>query len=95
MTTQQEMKQRLIDYYRTCSTGRYGTLNTISVGAIAKNEEEANVLGTLVNVGTYGYTYGTYKGFSAWGAFKDEDLERECNEAFNKNQNRIESANSW
>lgn len=94
MTTKQELKERLVNYYLTCHTGRYGTLNTISVGEIAKNEDEAKMLGELVKVGTYGYTYGTYKGFYAWD-FRDEELKKQCSDAFNRNKNRIESANSW
>jgi len=89
-----EIEQKLINYYKTSGCDRYGQLRTISAEQIAKTDEEMDILKQIVNVNTYGYTYGTYLGFVPWGAFKDDHVERMCREAFAQNPSR-NNGNHW
>jgi hypothetical protein len=84
----EQVKQKLVAHYETASCDRYGQLKTMDVHSICKTEEEREALKQVVKVSTYGYTYGTYEGFSPWYDFKDKELERQCNEAFGRNKGR-------
>jgi hypothetical protein len=86
--------ERLVTYYRTSGCDRYGQLGTISSAAIAKNDEEMDVLRTIVQTATYGYTYGTYSGFQPWGSFIDAEIESLCQKAFAQNRSR-NNMNNW
>lgn len=88
------LRKRIVEYYRTADCDRYGQLKTVDAHRIAKSDDEMKQLGEFVNLQTYGYTYGTYKGFSPWGAFKCFELENECRSAFAKNPSR-NNQNNW
>jgi hypothetical protein len=94
MELRKKVIEDLIKYYRTSGCDRYGQLGVISEGQIARTDEEKEVLNEIVNVGLYGYTYGTYRGFSPWGNFKDSEVERMCREAFQQNKGRL-NMNNW
>jgi hypothetical protein len=91
------IREKIVKYYRTADCDRYGQLKTIAVGNVIdyRNEEEVEYLSSVINVSTYGYQYGTYKGFSPFGAFKCAELEKECTAAFKENRNRTSNLNSW
>ena len=94
MELRKKVIEELIKYYRTSGCDRYGQLGVISEGQIARTEEEKKVLNEIVKVNTYGYTYGTYKGFSSWGSFIDSNIEQLCREAFAQNPSR-NNGNQW
>lgn len=97
-------------YYRTANCDRYGQLKTIDVfvlfptskwgvgkieGALPTEDCVDYIISKdMVSVNTYGYQYGTYKGISPWGAFRDAKLEQICKEAFAKNSSR-NNCNNW
>jgi hypothetical protein len=88
------LRERIVNYYRTANCDRYGQLKTVDAHQIAKSSDDMKELGELIGLQTYGYGYGTYKGFSPWGAFKCEELEKECQGAFAKNKSR-NNQNNW
>jgi hypothetical protein len=90
----EQVKQKLVAHYEKASCDRYGQLKTIDVRQICKTEEECKALAEVVKISTYGYTYGTYKGFSAWWSFKDKELEKRCQQAFSRNEGR-NNCNQW
>ncbi len=94
METRDKVIKDLVNYFRNSGCDRYGQLGVISEGQIAKTEEEKEVLNDIVNIGTYGYTYGTYRGFAPWGSFKDAEIEKMCREAFSNNPSR-NNGNHW
>ena len=91
------IREKLINYYRTCSCDRYGQMSTIDIFRIidGNNPQEVEELSSLVAISTYGDRYGTYKGINPWGAFKSEDIKAQCREAFAQNENRTRNLNSW
>lgn len=90
----QEIEKRIVEYYRTKECDGYGQLKTIDAYDIVKNEDEMEVLKKIVNVATYGWTYGTYLGFAPFGSFKDEYVETLCKEAYMENKSRYKM-NNW
>ncbi len=86
--------ENLVTYYRTSGCDRYGQLGVISSGQIAKTDEEMDVLRSIVQTATYGYTYGTYNGFQPWGSFIDAEIESLCRKAFTQNSSR-NNMNNW
>lgn len=94
METRNKIIEELIKYYGTSGCDRYGQLGVISEGQIARTDEEKKVLNEIVKVNTYGYTYGTYKGFAPWGSFIDSEVEQLCRESFAKNPSR-NNCNHW
>lgn len=104
-TKRQEVIDAMVHYYQNQSTDQYGQLGCINIYSICKglgrdengkiDEEYFRELETIVNVKTYGWTYGTYEGFVPFGSFKDKEVQRQCNEAFDKNVYRSRSINSW
>ena len=94
METKNKVIEDLVKYYMTSGCDRYGQLGVISEGQIARTDEEKEVLNEIVKVNTYGYTYGTYRGFNPWGNFKDSEVERMCQEAFQQNKGRL-NMNNW
>jgi len=95
MTTQEQLKEKIVAHYQTASCDSYGQLDIISVHSIAKTEEEVSELSNLVSVSTYGGRYGTYRAFDPWGTFKCPELESRCKAAFAKNESRIRNVNTW
>jgi hypothetical protein len=91
------IKEKLINHYRTCSCDQYGQMSTIDIFRIidGNNPQEVEELSSLVAISTYGDRYGTYKGINPWGAFKSEDIKTKCREAFAQNENRTRNLNSW
>lgn len=108
--TKKYIYQAFENYYRTANCDRYGQLKTIDVYSLFptstwRGEKIDGALPTedclsyviekdLVSVNTYGYQYGTYKGISPWGSFKDSKLEQICKDAFAKNPSR-KNCNNW
>lgn len=108
--TKKYIYQAFENYYRTANCDRYGQLKTIDVYSLFptsnwKGEKIDGALPTeyclsyvikkdLVSVNTYGSQYGTYKGISPWGSFKDIELEQICKDAFAKNLSR-KNCNNW
>lgn len=88
------LRERIVEYYRTANCDRYGQMKTVDAHMIAKGSDEMKQLSEFVQLQAYGYTYGTYKGFSPWGAFKCAELEKECRSAFAKNPSR-NNQNNW
>ena len=93
--TIEELKQNIINHYMTASCDSYGQLSTISIGTIAKTDEQKEALNSLINVSTYGGRYGTYKAFNPWHSFKDFELEQQCRKAFAQNENRKRNVNQY
>lgn len=91
------IKEKIVDYYRTCSTDRYGQMSVIDIFMLidGNNQDELNELNSLMRIDTYGGRYGTYRGIHPWGAFKCTDLETECRQAFAQNKNREINLNQW
>lgn len=91
------IREKLINHYRTCSCDQYGQMSTIDIFRIidGNNPQEVEELSSLVAISTYGDRYGTYKGINPWGAFKSEDIKAQCREAFAQNENRTRNLNSW
>ncbi len=94
ISTRDVVIKKLVDYYQTSYCDRYGQLGTISSEQIAKSNEEMEVLRTIVQTATYGYTYGTYNGFQPWGSFLDKEVESLCQKAFSNNRHR-KNMNNW
>lgn len=91
------IKEKIVNYYRTCTTDGYGQMKTIDIFTFidGNNQEELDYLSSLMTISTYGWTYGTYKGVSPWHSFKCTDLEAECRKAFAQNENRQRNLNQW
>lgn len=91
------IKEKIVDYYRTCSTDGYGQMKTIDIFMLidGNNQDELNYLSSLMKISTYGSRYGTYDGINPWGSFKCTDLEAECRQAFAQNKNRERNLNQW
>lgn len=91
------IKEKLINYYRTCSCDKYGQMSTISISSIidTKNPQELEELSSLVSISTYGSRFGTYKGINPWGSFKSDDIREECSKAFAQNEERKRNLNSY
>jgi hypothetical protein len=102
-TKRQEVIDAMVRYYQNESTDQYGQLGCIDIYSICKSlgrdengkKEYFLELETIVNVSTYGGRYGSYKGFMPFGCFKDKEVERWCNDAFNNNVHRSRNLNSW
>lgn len=91
----EKLIQQIVKYYRTHTTDRYGQLGTIDIYRVTESNEEREQLKDLVKVSVFGWAYGTYKGFSPWGAFKCAELEKLCKEAFANNEHMLRNLNSW
>jgi hypothetical protein len=84
-------------YYTTCGCDRYGQIKTIDVYSVFKDRtnEVLEYLkeDRLINIATYGWQYGTYKGFTPW-AINDAKLVKVCSVAFRNNPSR-NNMNQW
>ena len=87
--------EKLIKHYRTCSVDRYGQMKTIDLFAITSDPDEQQELGKYVQIGTYGWQYGTYLAFTPWNSFIDDEVKKLCSEAYGKNENRKEALRGW
>lgn len=101
MSLKQFVESRFAIYYQSANCDRYGQLNVVDCHSIfPKNIVHSTqdcidyvVKNDIVNVNTYGYTYGTYKGFSPW-SIKDAKIKQICEDAYAKNTSR-KNANNW
>lgn len=93
----ENLREKIVNYYRTCSTDIYGQIGIISINNFidSNNQEELNSLKSLMQISTYGGYYGTYKGINAWGSFKCNNLKQKCREAFSQNESRKRNLNRW
>lgn len=101
MSLKQFVEIRFATYYLSANCDRYGQLNTVDCHRIFPNNIVYStqdcidyvVKNDIVNVNTYGYTYGTYKGFSPW-SIKDAKIKQICENSYAKNPSR-KNANNW
>jgi hypothetical protein len=101
MSLKQFVESRFAIYYQSADCDRYGQLNTVDVHSIFptnivySTQDCVNYLvkNDIVNVNTYGYTYGTYKGFSPW-YIKNAKIKQICEDAYAKNPSR-KNCNNW
>jgi hypothetical protein len=88
------IKEKLVNHHKNCSVDKYGQMSALDFYQIFDKEKGEEVLNYLndnkgvLNICTYGYRYGTYKGISN---ILDADIKKACNEAFNNNENRKEA----
>lgn len=101
MTLKQFVESRFAIYYQSANCDRYGQLKVVDCHSIFPNNIVFStqdcidyvVKNDIVNVGTYGYTYGTYKGFSPWD-IKSAKVKQICKDAYAKNPSR-NNGNNW
>lgn len=98
MGTKQFIEQTLSDYYKTCSVDKYGQVGTISAQPLFGDRYEEVVeyikSDPIIRIGTYGYTYGTYKGISNYDI--SEPLYKVCQQNLSKfNKNFHRAMTSW
>jgi hypothetical protein len=89
-----EIVKKLVEYYNTANCDAYGQLKTIDIYNVVKTEKQIEILKEIVEVSTYGYTYGTYLAFRPFGSFKDKKVEELCKNSFMQNPSR-RNMNRW
>jgi hypothetical protein len=102
-TKKQEVIDAMVRYYQNQRTDQYGQLGCIDIHSMCRDlgkdadekKEYFRELGTIVDVRLYGGRYGSYEAFMPFGCFKDKEVERQCREAFNKNEHQWRNLNRW
>lgn len=93
----QFIKDTLIEMYRTTTTDKYGQVgqSNLSPHLFGDRKEEVEQYCKenkgVLQYGTYGSRYGTYKSF----VIQDEEIKDACQDALRKNNNYIRNVNSW
>ena len=91
--------ESMINYLKTCYSGRYGELKVMDVYTIFKDKTDECLKyiykTKIINVSTYSGIGGTYKGIGGIHSINDNKLKILCDEAWKNNPDRKRSLNSW
>ena len=93
-----QIKQALVDYLTRDGVDGYGQIKTLEPNAVfGKKTEEVlkwNEEHKLLSMRTYGWAYGTYKGFTV-SEIKDADIKQACYESAKNNEVYRRAMTSW
>jgi hypothetical protein len=93
-----QIKQALVDYLSKSGVDGYGQIKTLDPYSVFKDKTE-EVLEwdkeyKLLSMRTYGWAYGTYKGFTV-SDIKDEEIKQACYESAQNNEVYRRAMTSW
>lgn len=92
------IKQALADYLSKSGVDGYGQFKTLEPTDVFKDKTEEvlkwNEEHKLLSIRTYGWRYGTYKGFTV-SDIKDEDIKKACYESAQNNEVYKRAMTSW
>jgi hypothetical protein len=92
------IKQALVDYLKDNGVDGYGQIKTLDLYSVFKDKTdevlEWDKEHKLLSMRTYGWRYGTYKGFTV-SEIKDEDIKKACYDAVKNNEVHKRAMTSW
>ena len=92
------IKQALVDYLTRDGIDGYGQFKTLQPYEVFKDKTEEvlkwNEEHKLLSIQTYGWTYGTYKGFNV-GYIKDAEIKQACSDAVKNNEVYKRAMTTW
>ena len=92
------IKDTLVNLHATCTTDQYGQMGKFNLslnslfGKRVIEVEEYLKTNPILKVSTYGGSYGTYRAITE---IIDNEIKKECSQAFNNNPNYLRNLNSW
>ena len=93
-----QIKQALVDYLSKNGVDGYGQIKTLDLYSVFKDKTEEvlkwNEEHKLLSMRTYGWAYGTYKGFTV-SNIKDEEIKQACYESAQNNEVYRRAMTSW
>ena len=98
-TIKYHITQSMVSYVTKASADRYGQLPTMDVYSVFgdRTKEALEYLreDRMIKVTCYGGRYGSYEGIGSIRDIQDESLRTMCEDAWNRNENRIRNLNQW
>lgn len=93
-----QIKQALVDYLSKNGVDGYGQIKTLDPYSVFGNDADEilkwNEEHKLLSIRTYGWKYGTYKGFTV-SEIKDDDIKIACYKSTQNNAVYRRAMTSW